>query len=62
MANTGVRDRVANSDGVGIPDLFVGAFDVEVIARDKLLENSVTAYGRDCRRERTEYAGIITPG
>jgi phosphatidylserine/phosphatidylglycerophosphate/cardiolipin synthase-like enzyme len=43
MANTGVRGRVTDSAHVGIADLLVAAFDVEVIARDALLKNTATA-------------------
>lgn len=40
--NTGVRGRVVDSSGAGIQGLVVGAFDVEVIASDVLLENTAT--------------------
>jgi phosphatidylserine/phosphatidylglycerophosphate/cardiolipin synthase-like enzyme len=37
-----VQGRVIDAAGVGIPDLVVGAFDVEVILSDELLRNTAT--------------------
>lgn len=42
MANTGVRGRVVDSAGVGIADLVVAAYDVEVVLSDELLRNTAT--------------------